>query len=396
MPSDLETPVPTLIPLFEPEIAGNEWRYVKECLDTGWVSSVGSYVDRFEAAMAARVGCAHGVATASGTAALHTALLVAGVEAGDEVIVSNLTFVAPANAIRYCGAFPVFVEPERTFWQMDPQRLADFLERDCAWGGGVLRNRRTGRRVRGIVPVHVLGHPCDLEPILALAGRFDLPVIEDASESLGARYRGRPVGGLGSIGCFSFNGSKIVTSGGGGMLTTDNDSWAERARYLTTQAKDDPIEYVHENIGYNYRLTNVAAAIGLAQLEQLDGFIAKKRAIAAVYERAIAGCPGIGAHPAAPWADPTYWLYTITVDETVAGYDSRALLRQFAAAGVMTRPLWHPMAGLTPFRDCELVGNGAAHELYRRALSLPSSTTLSAEQQARVIAVLQQSAGPSR
>src|SRR5579862_6352196 len=243
-------------PLSVPEIRGNEWKYVKECLDTGWVSSVGSFVDRFEQDVAKFVGARFGVAAVNGTAALHTALLVAGVCPDDEVLVSTLTFIAPANAIRYAGAWPVFVDAEPEYWQMDPERVVQFIKEKCAWNGRELRNRSTGRRLKAIMPVHILGHPVDMEPLLNLARQYDLVVIGDATESLGAAYRGQKVGRLGDIACFSFNGNKLITTGGGGMMVTDNEAWADRARYLTTQAKDDAIEYTHHTIGFNYRLTN--------------------------------------------------------------------------------------------------------------------------------------------
>ncbi len=285
------------IPLCVPEIRGNEWQYVRDCLDTGWVSSVGSYVDRFERKLADTVGTSHAIATASGTAALHTALLVAGVEPEDEVLVSTLTFIAPANAVRYVGAWPVFIDAEPRYWQMDPQRVTDFLRGHCRRIRGVWRQRATGRRVRALLPVHVLGHPVDMTSLLSVAREHELVVIEDASESLGATCYGTPVGKLGHIACFSFNGNKLLTTGGGGMLVTDDPAYAARARYLTTQAKDDPIEYVHGAVGYNYRLTNVQAAIGVAQLEQLDDYVAAKRRIAARYAAAfdeIAGLRSMG------------------------------------------------------------------------------------------------------
>jgi len=268
------------VPLCVPEIRGNEWRYVKECLDTGWVSSVGAFVERFEKDMARQAGARHAVAAVNGTAALHVALLVAGVKPDDEVLVSTLTFIAPANAVRYAGAWPVFIDAEPDYWQMDPQRVADFLEKECRLEKGELRNRSTGRRVKAIIPVHILGHPVNIKPILELARKFSLLVIEDATESLGAKYEGRPTGSLADMACFSFNGNKIITTGGGGMITTDNEAWARRAKYLTTQAKDDPVEYIHNEIGYNYRLTNMQAAMGCAQLEQLDDYVVKKRHIA--------------------------------------------------------------------------------------------------------------------
>ncbi len=249
-----------VVPLSVPEIRGNEWKYVKECLDTGWVSSVGSYVDRFERAMAGYIGCRRAVATVNGTAALHVALRVAGVEPDDEVLVSDLTFIAPVNAVRYLGAWPVLIDAEPDYWQMDPRQVADFLRRQCGVKQGRWHNKATGRRVRALLPVHILGHPVDMAPLVELAREFDLVVVEDASESLGAKCRQRQVGSLGDIACFSYNGNKLITTGGGGMIVTDNEAWADKAKYLTTQAKDDPLEYVHGEIGYNYRLTNVLAA----------------------------------------------------------------------------------------------------------------------------------------
>lgn len=373
------------VSLCTPEIRGNEWQYVKECLDTGWVSSAGAYVDRFESCLAARVGSAQAVATVNGTSALHTTLLIAGVQPDDEVLISTLTFIAPANAIRYCGAWPVFVDAEPDYWQMDPQRLREFLEQNCSSVGGELRNRATGRRIKAIVPVHILGHPVDLEPILELAAHFGLTVIEDATEGLGGRYRGRSVGSFGAMGCFSFNGNKMLTTGGGGMLVTDNPAWAERARYLTTQAKDDAVEYIHGEVGYNYRLTNVQAAIGCAQLEQLDAFVGAKRQIAARYERELAGLPGVTVMPEAAWAQSAWWLYTILVDESSSGTDRRRLMAQLGAAGIQTRPLWQPLHLSPVFRGCQALGGAVAERLNLQALSLPCSVGLTVEAQGRVI-----------
>ena len=280
------------IPLIVPELRGNEWSYIKECLDTNWVSSVGTYVDQFEKMTAEQVGCKYAVATVNGTAALHIALLLAGVQPDDEVLVSSLTFIAPANTIRYVGAWPVFIDAEPEYFQIDPSAVIEFLENECCWDGRELRNRKTGRRVKAILPVHILGHPVDLDPILEVAARYSLPVIEDATEGLGARYRGRSLGSLGNAGCFSFNGNKIITTGGGGMFVTNDAQWAARAKYLTTQAKDDPIEYVHNAVGYNYRLTNILAAMGCAQMEQLDSFVGTKRQIANKYKDSLGHVAG--------------------------------------------------------------------------------------------------------
>ena len=235
-------PASEFIPLIVPEIRGHEWNYIKECLDTNWVFSVGAYVERFERIVAEFVGAKYAVATMNGTSALHIALLLAGVQPQDEVLTSTLTFIASANAIRYVGAWPIFIDAEPVYWQIDPAAVAAFLEKQCQWDGKNLRNRHTNRRIGAILPVHILGHPADIQPILDLAAKYSLPVIEDATEALGSRYRDQSPGGLAPVGCFSFNGNKIITTGGGGMLVTDNPEWAAQARYLSTQAKDDPID----------------------------------------------------------------------------------------------------------------------------------------------------------
>src|SRR5439155_23977886 len=250
-----------------------------------------------------------------GTAALHVALLVAGVRSEDEVIVPALTFIAPANAVRYTGAWPTFVDAEPDYWQLDPAEVRAFLEHDCERRDREVWNRRTGRRVAAVLPVDILGHPCDLDAIHAVAGEYELTVVEDATESLGACYRGRPLGQRSQLTCFSFNGNKLLTTGAGGMVATTDARLAERARYLTTQAKDDPLEFVHAEIGFNYRLSNVQAAIGCAQLERLDEFVARKRQIASRYAHALCGLRGVSVMREAPWATASFWLSTILVAE---------------------------------------------------------------------------------
>lgn len=381
----VESPAASFIPLIVPEIRGNEWNYVKECLDTNWVSSVGSYVEKFEQMIAEQAGARYGVATVNGTSALHIALLLAGVKADDEVIVSSLTFIAPANTIRYVGAWPVFIDAEPTFFQIDPGALIDFLENDCQWNGNELRNKKTGRRVTAILPVHILGHPADLDPILAVAAKFFLPVIEDATEGLGARYRGKSLGGFGDAGCFSFNGNKIITTGGGGMLVTNNPEWAARARYLTTQAKDDPIEYVHNEVGYNYRLTNLLAAMGCAQMEQLDSYVEAKRRIAGRYQESLASLPGIRLPAEADWAFNTFWMYTVLIDEKKSRINSRELLRELAARKIQTRPLWQPIHGSHAHDPCGSPPCPVSDMLYSQAISLPCSVGLTEDDQSRVI-----------
>ena len=376
------------IPLSVPELRGNEWKYVKDCLDTGWVSAVGAYVRRFEQMIAAQVGLASAVATNSGTSALHIALLVSGVQPEDEVLVSTLTFIAPVNAIRYVGAWPVLIDAEPHYWQLDSAKVREFLISNCHESGDVVRNRRTGRRVKAILPVHILGHPVDMDPILEIAGEMGLAVIEDATECLGAKYRGRKVGTLGDIACLSFNGNKIITTGGGGAVVTSNPAWAARAKYLTTQAKDNETEFIHGEIGYNYRLTNIQAALGCAQVELLSDYIEKKKMIASRYEAALSGVPGITLMPEAPWAESIFWLYTILIDRERFGMDSRSVLRELAKKGIQTRPLWQPMHRSPVHKDCEGFRCEVADSLNLRALSLPCSVGLSEPDQNYVIKAL--------
>jgi perosamine synthetase len=374
-----------MIPLCVPCLEGKAWDYIRECLESNWVSSAGPFVERFEKMVADFLGVRYAVATSSGTAALHIALLVAGIAPDDEVLVSTLTFIASGNAIRYVGAWPVFIDAEPYYWQMDPEQVAHFLERECQWRNGVLYNRKTGRRVRAIMPVHILGHPVHLEPILQLARKYNLLVIEDAAEALGAFYQGKPVGSWGDIACLSFNGNKIITCGGGGMIVTNRAEWASYARYLTTQAKDDPLEYIHHQIGYNYRLTNLQAALGCAQMEKLEEFISRKRIIAANYHAQLADLAGIRLPAEAPWARSTYWLYTILISNSRTYGTSRKILHALREWGIQCRPLWQPLHRSPAYSQLPPRVCPVADRLYSQALSLPSSVNLTCEQQNIVI-----------
>lgn len=375
----------SFVPLSEPVIAGNEWTYVKECLDSGWVSSVGAFVERFERDVAAYAGAPHAVAVVNGTSAIHVALLACGVDVGDEVIVSALTFAAPANAIRYAGAFPVFMDATPDTWQMDVAKLEQFLTSECTRTAEGCVNRRTGRRVKAIVPVHILGLACEIDRIVALARDFGLSVVEDATEAVGVRYRGRHLGTFGDVGTFSFNGNKVITTGGGGMVVTNSAASASRVRYLTTQAKDDPIEYVHHAIGYNYRLTNVAAAIGVAQLEQLDGFIRRKGEIAARYDAAFAAMPGVTRMPRQADTITNHWLYTVLLPPDTSLEARKAVVRGLNERGIGARPLWHTLHDLPPFASCQAYRIEAAVAVYRRGVSLPSGAGLSDDSVQRTI-----------
>lgn len=379
----------TVIPLCVPHLAGKEWDYIKECLDTNWVSSVGPFVDRFEACLAHYTGNRFAVATMNGTAALHIALLVVGVEPGDEVLVSDLTFIAPVNAIRYVGAWPVLVDAEPAYFQMDPDKLKNFLSRDCRRGKHGLRNRHTGRLVKAILPVHILGHSCDMNSIMELAEKYGIVVIEDATESLGGRYHEKKVGHLGHCACLSFNGNKIITTGGGGMFVSDDEKLSAKARYLTTQAKDDPLEFIHNEIGYNYRLTNVLAALGCAQMEHLDEYVDLKRRHALAYAAGLAGLSGITLPLEAPAVQSTFWLYTIRVNREHYGCDSRPLLKYLESKGIQSRPLWQPMHQSLVHRESWSTDCSVAEQLNYESLSIPSSVGLSEEQSNRVIAEIE-------
>ena len=368
-----------------PSVHGNEWSYVKDCLDTNWLSSAGPYVSRFETEFADYLGAAHAVAVSSGTAALHLALLAAGVRPDDEVLVSDMTFIAPVNAVSYVGARPVLIDADPNNWEMSSDLVTDFLEHGCVMSADGLRNKDTGRRIGAILPVHILGHPVDMDPLLEAAARFDVPIVEDATESLGATYKGRTAGTLGRIGCFSFNGNKLLTTGGGGMAVSNDPVAAERMRHLSTQAKLDPIESIHDDVGFNYRLPNVQAALGCAQLERIEDHLAAKRHIAATYDKAFADVAGITPMPRAQWADSAVWMYTVTVNADTYGIDRHRLMAALSEANIQTRPLWQPMHASPVYGGAQCLGGAVSAHLHENAISLPCSVDLSPEQQQRVI-----------
>lgn len=383
------------IPLSVPQIQGNEWKYLKECLDTGWVSSAGPFVDRFERAVEAYVGVKHAVAVVNGTSALHVALKVIGLQPAEEVLVPNLTFVAPVNAIRYCQAYPVLIDADPKTWQIDVDKVARFLDRECEMRGTECHNKLTGRRVRAILPVHLLGLSCEMDSIVALAQKYGLRVVEDAAEALGVSFRKRHVGTFGNVGVFSFNGNKIVTAGGGGMLVTDDGAYADYARYLTTQAKDDDLEYIHNEVGYNYRLSNIQAAVGVAQLEQIEGFIVKKRSIAHTYENALSDLDGITCMPTPPHTNPTYWLYTILLPTRMTLAERKAVIRCLHEKGIGARPFWHTIHDLPAHRTSQAFEIEHSVLLYMRGISLPSSVGLAAGDLKKCITAVKQIIGKS-
>ena len=373
------------IPLCEPHLGGREWDYVKDCLDTGWVSSVGAYVDRFESMLADYTGTRCAVACVNGTSAIHISLLVAGVKQGDEVLTSALTFIAPVNAIRYAGAWPVLIDAEPHHWQMDVSKVAAFLESDCEQREGALWNRHTGRRVSAIVPVHILGHPVDMPPLLELAKKHGLRIIEDATESLGALCHGQPAGSLADLGCFSFNGNKLLTTGGGGMIVTDDEALAKKAKHLTTQAKCSTTEFIHDQVGYNYRLTNIQAAMGCAQMERIQHHIDRKKEIADTYRKAFANHPRIQLFENASWAQSCEWLFTLLFRDLPAELDRTIIQQKLHERRIGTRPLWQPMHQSPAHADLGHFDCPVADQLYNSALSLPCSVGITVPQQKHVI-----------
>jgi aminotransferase in exopolysaccharide biosynthesis len=379
----------TYIPLSVPWLGGNEWKYLKECLDTNWVSSVGPMVGQFEQRFADAVGAKHAVACSSGTAALHIAMRLVDVTAGDDVLVPTFTFVGSVNPILYEKGTPVFVDSEARTWNLDPQLVIDEVE----------RRAKHGRRLpKAIEIVHILGHPADIEPLEEICREHGIALVEDATESLGAsytkgRFAGRSVGTIGDIGCFSFNGNKIMTTGAGGMIVTNDRELAKRARHLATQARLPGIEYQHDEVGYNYRLSNIAAALGVAQLEQLGQFLERKRQIAGRYDRAFADLPGISLPPREDYAVSSTWLYSVLVNEVVYGHDRHALIAALQHEGIESRPLWTPLHTMKLFTPFPSIGGAVAEGIFGRGVSLPSSASLTLDAQNRVIDVLHRIVG---
>ncbi len=361
------------IPLHEPRFIGNEKKYLQDCIDSTFVSSVGEYVNRLEKDFAETVGSKHAVATVNGTAALHAALMVAGVGENDEVLTQALTFVATANAIRYTRAFPVFLDTDRDTLGLSPEAVQNFLENNCTLKQGRCINNTTGRVVKVCLPMHTFGHPCRINEIAGICDKWSIAVIEDAAESLGSYYRGRHTGTFGRAGTFSFNGNKIITSGGGGIVVTDDDAFAKRVRHLTTTAKvPHPWEYVHDEVGYNYRLPNLNAALLVAQLENLARFLKSKRNLSQKYrsffqtrvENYIAEPEG---------AQSNYWLNAIVFEDSKA---KNEFLEYTNRQGVMTRPIWTLMNHLAMYQECQTDSLINSRWLAERVVNIPSSVIL--------------------
>lgn len=362
-----------MIPLCVPEIRGNEWKYIKECLDTNWVSSSGSYVDKFEEDFAKFVESKKAVVTVNGTAALELALRTVGVGEGDEVIVSSLTFISPVNTIKYVGAEPVFVDVCRDTWVMDAEKVEELIT----------------PKTKAIIPVHIYGHPVDMDRIMVIAKKHNLYVIEDATESLGAEYNGKKLGTIGDIGCFSFNGNKLITTGAGGMLVSNNIAYAERAKYLSTQTKTSMSNKgsYHEEIGYNYRMPNLLAAMGCAQMENIDAYIEIKIQNAKYYNELLKNVKGIKLPVEKHDCKNVYWLYSILIEEDF--YISRdELIQKFWENKIETRPFFSPIHKMPPYKNCKHGDMRVTEELEMKGINLPSSVGITKEEIDRVCEII--------
>jgi len=355
-----------MIPIMEPLIDNQEIDLVLDCLKTGWISSQGSYIPEFENTFAGYCGSGYGIATSNGTTALHLALVTLGLSPGDEVLVPALSFIATANAVSYCGAKPVFVEVDARTWTMDPGALKDLIT----------------HRTKAILPVHLYGHPADMDPIMEIASAYGLWVIEDAAEAHGAEYKGKKVGSIGHMACFSFYGNKIITTGEGGMIVTNHPEWTEKARILRDHGMSKERKYWHPILGYNYRMTNIQAAIGLGQMKKLDHLIAQKRRVAQAYAQGFEKVKGIVLPPEETWAKNVFWLYSILI-RPETGKKRDDLIDYLHRSQVESRPLFYPIPDM-PFYQ----GGGffpVSKAISEQGISLPSAATLTSEQISTVI-----------
>lgn len=361
------------IPLHEPRFIGNEKNYLNDCIDSTFVSSVGKYVDIFEKEFAKTVGAKYAIATVNGTAALHISLILADVKKDDEVITQPLTFIATCNAISYIGAKPIFVDVDLDTMGLSPKSLKNFLETNCEIKENICINKTTGQTIKACVPMHTFGHPCKIQEIKEICDSWNITLVEDAAESLGSYYKNKHTGTFGKIGAFSFNGNKIITSGGGGLIVTDDEGLAKRAKHITTTAKiPHPYEYVHDEIGYNYRLPNINAALLVAQLEQLEKFLVSKRELAKIYDEFFSS-NSIKFIKESENSKSNYWLQAVLLDDLK---QRDGFLEFTNKNGVMTRPIWKLMNELEMFKDCQKDDLKNAKYLEERVVNIPSSVIL--------------------
>ena len=380
------------IPLSVPVLKGNELKYVTECIETEWVSTAGSYVEKFESDMSEYLESEKCVAVSNGTSALHLALILSKVSSGDEVIVPTMTFISPVNTVKYVGAEPVFMDCD-DYLNIDTVKLRKFLEEKTQVSEGKCINKATGKVIKAIIPVHIFGHLADMEKIISLAGKYCLKVIEDATEALGScftkgKYSGKKAGTVGDFGCYSFNGNKIITTGGGGMLTGKDISLLDKAKYLSTQAKDDGIYYKHDEIGYNYRMTNVQAAIGVAQLENLNKYIEMKRKNFDLYYQELKDTEGLTLIAEPDYCFSNYWFYSLVVDKDGYGIGRDKLMKILSQNKIQARPVWIENHKQLPYLNNEAYNIENSSELYNKILNLPCSINLTEEDVIRVTKII--------
>ena len=368
-----------MIPLSVPNLNGNEWKYVKNCLDTGWISSAGTYVNQFEVMVADFVGAKYGIACMNGTVGLHIAQIIAGVSSSDYVLTPNVTFIATLNSIKYTGAHPILIDVCPDSWQMDLDLLEGFLmdhtELKLENGKWYSYHKSDGKRVFAIMPVHVLGNMGHIDQLRRIAHKYHLVIIEDSTEALGSTYKGQHAGTFGDFGVFSFNGNKIISTGGGGVIVTDNPTYAKKARHLTTQAKVSNMDYIHDEIGYNYRLVNILAAVGVAQMEQFPELLENKKTMDAFYRAELKGVGDIVFQNIQNDVNPNCWLFTFKTRHM------RALLEYLNANGVQSRPFWMPMNQLEMFKNSIYISTqNQSAKIYENCISIPSSTSISSNE----------------
>ena len=368
--------------LSPPHMGDLEQKYIGEAFASNWIAPLGPHVEAFQREFAATVGVSHALATISGTAALHLALQLVGVGNGDDVFVSTLTFAASVNPVRYLGATPVLVDSERDSWNMDPHLLAQELQ----------ERAKIGKLPKAVVVVHLNGQSADMDPILESCRKYEVPLIEDAAEALGATYKGRPVGTLGRAGVFSFNGNKIITTSGGGMLVSEDRRLVTHAFKLATQARDPAPYYEHSQVGYNYRMSNVLAGIGRGQLRVLSERVAARRRNFEFYAAALGDVPGIEFMPEAPWGTHTRWLTTAVITPAEFGSDRDELRQRLDAANIEARPVWKPMHLQPVYRGCTALGGSVAEDLFQRGLCFPSGSNMTADDLERVVSVVREAA----
>lgn len=362
-----------MIPLCIPEIRGNEWKYVKECIDTNWVSSVGSYVNLFEEKFAEYVKAEKAIVTMNGTAALELALVTLGIGEGDEVIVPSMTFISPVNTIKYVGAVPVFCDSCRDTFVMDAEKIEELIT----------------PKTKAIMPVHIYGHPVDMDKVIEIANKYNLYVIEDATEALGSTYKGKMLGTIGHMGAFSFNGNKLITTGAGGMLVTLNSEYGERAKFLSTQTKvvTENKAFYHPEVGYNFRMPNLLAAFGVAQLENVEEYLKIKIENAKYYNELLKDVKGIFLPVEKKWAKNCYWLYSVMIEDNY-GITRDELIKKLQEEGIESRPFFMAVHEMPPYKDCRHGDMSVTKELCNRGINLPSSVSLTKEQISIICSVI--------